>query len=87
MTRDYAVVAFTDCNGEPVAPEPLRSHYPGHPRADDHVAPAGLDERVKTWPREKGRSERPTMSGGSPLSTSSVLPERRCALERRRCRS
>jgi hypothetical protein len=58
MTRDYGVVAFTDCDDEPVALELLRTHYPGHPKADDYVwgrwRRAGLDELVKTWPARKG---------------------------------
>lgn len=58
MTRDYGVVAFFDCDGEPVASELLRTHYPGHPEADDYVwghwRPVGLDELVKTWPARKG---------------------------------
>lgn len=58
MTRDYGVVAFTDCDGEPVSPELLREHYPGHPFVDDYVwggwRPVGLEELVKTWPARKG---------------------------------
>jgi hypothetical protein len=92
MTRDYGVVAFTDCDGEPVAPELLRTHYPGHPRADDYVwgkwRPAGLDELVKTWPARKGSKRAAEDVWWQPtLDELRVARKAARALERRRHRS
>ncbi|TPJ81880.1 hypothetical protein FJ434_20470 [Mesorhizobium sp. B2-5-13] len=92
MTRDYGVVAFTDCDGEPVAPELLRTHYPGHPGADDYVwgrwRLAGLDELVKTWPARKGSKRASDDVWWQPtLDELRVARKAARALERRRRRS
>jgi hypothetical protein len=54
MTREYGMVVFVGCDGEPVESEILRSSYPAMPANDDYVwgkwRPATLDELVKTWP-------------------------------------
>lgn len=81
MTRDYGVVAFTECDGEPVAPKLLFTHYPDHPKADDYVwgrwRAAGLDELVKTWPARKGSKRAASDVWCSLLSTNSGSLERR----------
>lgn len=91
MTRDYGVVAFTECDGEPVAAELLRTHYPGHPGADDYVwgrwRPAGLDELVKTWPARKGSKRAAEDVWWQPtLDELRVARKAARALERRRHR-
>jgi hypothetical protein len=58
MTRGYGMVVFIGCDGEPVDPEILRSHYTAMPASDDYIwgqwRPATLDELIKTWPSRSG---------------------------------
>lgn len=65
MTRDYGVIVFTCCDGEPVDTEILRKYYPGLPDNDGFVwgrwRPAGLDELIKTWPARPG--SKPALEG------------------------
>ncbi|MGO4832187.1 hypothetical protein AB4144_07805 [Rhizobiaceae sp. 2RAB30] len=92
MTRDYSVVVFTDCDGEPVDDELLLTHYPGHPEADDYVwgewRPAGLEELVKTWPaRKRSKLVADDVWWQPTLDELRVARKTARALERRRRRS
>lgn len=65
MTRDYGVIVFTRCDGEPVDTEILRKYYSGLLDNDGFVwgrwRPAGLDELIKTWPARPG--SKPAIEG------------------------
>lgn len=90
MTRDYGIVVFLDCDGEPVDPELLRAHYAGHPDNVDYVwgrwRPATLDELVKTWPARSGSKPESQVWWQPSLDELRVARKAARAIERRTSR-